>query len=135
MEKSSTEKKGQAEKGATNAQFKLIRELMAETNSAILPEKYEGKILNSDKASECIQYLKDLKSRQYQERKNHETGVVFDKIGFGMVFKIVSRRAYEEPRSLKPTLDEFSDELNANYKIFKHCQEACRQFVADGGLK
>ncbi len=135
MEKSSTEKKGQAEKSATNAQFKLIRELMAETNSAILPEKYEGKILNSDKASECIQYLKDLKSRQYQERKNHETGVVFDKIGFGMVFKLLWRACCEMPTASKPSKTTFEDMLCREYKVFKDAQEACRQFVADGGLE
>ena len=135
MEKSSTEKKGQANKPATDAQFKLIRELMAETNSAILPEKYEGKILNSDSASECIQYLKDLKSRQYQERKNHETGVVFDKIGFGMVYKLVWRAWNDGTMHDRMKKYNFEEVCDYEYFVFKQCQEHTRQAVKDGGLK
>ena len=135
MVKSESESKEVVEKEITQAQMTLIGELYEETNS---PRQYCPEALaqiSRNKANKHIQFLKDLKSRQYQERKNHETGVQFDKIGFGMVYKIVWRAASETPLAVKMSQHEFEDRLCAEYKVFKDAQEACRQFVKDGGLK
>ena len=135
MVKSETEKKEVPEKVVTQAQINLIVELYDETNYSRRYCIEEMQDISREYANKHIQFLKDLKSRQYQERKNHETGDVFDKIGFGMVFKLVWKACEELSTPYKPDLDAFSDRLNAEYAVFKRCQEKCRQFVKDGGLK
>ena len=135
MEKSSTEKKEVPEKEITPAQMKLIGELYEETSYT---RQYcaEGLAqISRDVANKHIQMLKDLKSRQYQERKHHETGVQFDKIGFGMVYKLVWRVSSEDKLATKPCKSVFFDRVIGEYKLFKEAQEQCRQFVASGGLK
>ena len=135
MVNSRTETGEEPEKLITIAQIKLIAELYEETNYSRQYCAEELPQIDRCVANKHIQMLKDLKSREYQERKNHESGPVFDKIGFGMVYKLVHKAVQERKSTLRPTLDEFSDTLNEEYAIFKHCQENCRQFVKDGGLK
>ena len=135
MVKSETEKKEEPVKGITQAQINLIKELYEETNYArsYCPENLAQ--ISREVANKHIQTLKDLKSRQYQERKNHETGVVFDKIGFGMVYKLVWRASSEDKLATKPSRAVFFDRVIGEYKLFKEAQDECRQFVKDGGLK
>ena len=128
-------KKEVPEKAVTQAQINLIKELYVETNYSRTCGIEELQDLSRSWANKHIQMLKDLKSRQYQERMNHEGGPVFDKIGFGMVFKLLWRACCEMPTASKPSKTTFEDMLCREYKVFKDAQEACRQFVADGGLK
>ncbi len=135
MVKSETEKKEVPEKTVTQAQINLIVELYEETNYSTRCCIEEMQDFNRDWANKHIQMLKDLKSRQYQERKNHESGPVFDKIGFGMVYKLVHRMCNEMPAAFKPDRNDFIDRMIGEYVLYKKAQEACRQFVKDGGLK
>jgi len=135
MVKSESSKVEETGQPATSSQINLILQLYQETNYT--RQYTEAELLNLDReeASRHIHVLKETKVQSQALRALNDRVPDFDKIGFGMVFKIVSKRAYEKPMALKPTLDEFSDQLNEEYKIFKYCQDACRQFVKDGGLK
>lgn len=135
MVNSRTETGLEPEKLITVAQIKLIAELYEETNYSrnYCPEELQT--ISRDVANKHIQMLKDLKSRQYQERKNHETGVVFDKIGFGMVYKLIWKAMSVSNGAVKPSKTDFIDSVCGEYKLFKDSQEACKQFVKDGGLK
>ena len=135
MVKSEKEKAEVSQSDITPAQMKLIAELYLETGYKRQYCQEELAQLDKETASAHIHLLKEYKIRDQALRALNDRVPDFDKIGFGMVFKIVSKRAYEKPMALKPTLDEFSDQLNEEYKIFKYCQDACRQFVKDGGLK
>ena len=135
MVNSETESKEVAEKGVTQAQINLIKELYEETNYSRTYCIEELQDISRAVANVHIQMLKDLKSRQYQERKNHETGVVFDKIGFGMVYKLVWRACSNETLATKPNKGVFIDKVIGEYKLFKDAQEEARQFVKDGGVK
>ena len=123
------------EKGITQAQINLISELYEETNYTRRYCIEELQDISRDVANKHIQMLKDLKSRQYQERKNHESGVVFDKIGFGMVYKLVWKACSNGTLATKPGKVEFCDRMCGEYKLFKDAQEMCREFVKDGGLQ
>lgn len=135
MEKSSTEKKEQEEKPATDAQMRLITELQMEVNMPVLPEEYQNRTLNRQEASACVHLLKEMKVRDQALRAANEPKPLFDKIGFGMVYKLVWKACEALPTAHKPDLGTFIDRTNAEYAVFKKCQEACRQFVQDGGLK
>jgi len=135
MVKSELDKKGFDKALATQAQIKLITELYEETNYSRRYCIEELQDISRELANKHIQMLKDLKSRQYQERKNHESGPVFDKIGFGMVYKLIWRASSEQSLATKPSKVEFIDAVIAEYVLFKDAQDGCRQFVKDGGLK
>ena len=135
MAESKTEKKVQEEKPATEAQFKLIRDLMSELGHAILPEKWEGKVLNRVQASEVVHYLKEQKVRDQALRAANAKASQFDKIGFGMVYKLVWRAALEAPHATKLGQHGFIEMVIGEYEVFKDAQKACRQHVEDGGLK
>ena len=135
MVKSDKEIESVPYKQLSQAQMKLIGELYEETNYSKQYCVEELGRLDRDVANKHIQFLKDLKSREYQDRKNHESGPVFDKIGFGMCFKIACKNSLNKRAVIKPSMDQFADECIDLYKIFKHAQERCREFVKDGGLK
>jgi len=119
----------------TPAQIKLINELYSETDCKQQYGQEELARLDKDTASLHIQYLKDLKSRQYQERKNHDHVADFDKIGFGMVYKLVWKYFVDVKKTPAMDMRTFHDTVISEYKVFKQAQEACRQFVKDGGLQ
>ncbi len=135
MVKSESESKEVTEKTVTQAQINLIKELYEETNYSRPYCIEEMQDISRVQANKHIQFLKDLKSRQYQERKNHETGVQFDKIGFGMVYKLVWRACSETKLATKPSQAEFNDRVLGEYKLFKEIQTACRDWVKEGGLR
>lgn len=135
MGKTEKPQAGAVEKPATDAQLGLIRELMNELNHAILPDKWEGKALNRIQASEVVHYLKEVKVRDQALRAQNVEEPRFDKIGFGLVYKLVWRACEKMPTAAKPEQSNFEDIVNAEYKSFKKCQAACRQFVQDGGLQ
>ena len=123
------------EKAATDAQLKLIRDLMAELSYAILPEKWEGKALNRTQASEVVHYLKESKVRDQALRSQNAAVPQFDKIGFGMVYKLVWRACSETPLATKPSKQQFTDMVIGEYEVFKDAQAACKEYVKDGGLE
>ena len=135
MIKSDSEKKEVPEKELSQAQMTLIGELYEETNYTRRYCVEELASISRSAANKHIQMLKDLKSRQYQERKNHESGPVFDKIGFGMVYKLCWKACAEQGLATKPSKCDFIDHVIGEYKLFKETQEQARQFVADGGLE
>ena len=123
------------EKGITQAQINLISELYEETNYTRRYCIEELQDISRDVANKHIQMLKDLKSRQYQERKNHESGVVFDKIGFGMNYKLFAPSVRMDIFKRNVVEFGFNTAIAIEYDCYKKAQEACRQSVKDSGLK
>ena len=135
MVKSDSEKEEVPEKLATERQRALILELYEEIDYKRQFDAITLSVLNRDEASKHIHLLKEVKSRDYQLRKHNEKGVDFDKIGFGMVYKLIWRAMSVSNVAVKPSKIDFIDSVCGEYKLFKDAQEACRQFVQDGGLK
>ncbi len=135
MAESKTEKKVQEEKPATEAQFKLIRDLMSELGHAILPEKWEGKVLDRIQASAVVHYLKEQKVRDQALRAANAKATSFDKIGFGMVYKLVWRACSDTPHAMKPGKYSFIEMVIGEYEVFKAAQKACREHIEEGGQK
>ena len=135
MVKDESKESKQEEKPATESQIKLIKELYDETNYSrqYPPEALE--LLGRDEASKHIHLLKETKVRDQALRSVNEPVPQFDKIGFGMVYKLVWRQYAEKGSPLPGRHETFEEMVCGEYKLFKHAQEACRQFVADGGLK
>jgi len=135
MEKENVPQAAVEEKAATDAQLKLIRDLMAELSYAILPDKWEGKILNRTQASEVVHYLKESKVRDQALRSQNAPVPQFDKIGFGMQYKLCWNATLAEVFKAAVIRDGFQAAMTEEYKFFKECQEACKRFVQDGGLE
>ena len=135
MVKSDSESKEVPEKGITQAQMSLIGELYEETGFKQQYCAEELAQISRDTANKHIQLLLETKSRDYQLRKHNETGVVFDKIGFGMVYKLCWRTVHDEKAQVPLQHYNFERWVIDEYKMFKEVQEDCRQFVKDGGLK
>ena len=135
MAESKTEKKEQAERLATEAQWKLCQQLYDETNYFRQYDYASFMELAREDASKHIAKVKEEKVCDSALRAANQQVPQFDKIGFGMVYKLVWKACSETPMAMKPGQEGFTDMVIGEYKVFKAAQAQCSEFVKDGGLK
>jgi len=135
MVNSESKSKEVPDKWITQAQINLIVELYEETNYSRRYCIEELQDISRELANKHIQMLKDLKSRQYQDRKNHESGVVFDKIGYGMNYKLFAPSVRMDIFKRNVVEFGFNAAIDMEYACYKKAQEHSRQAVKDSGLK
>lgn len=124
---------GNTEKPASKAQYRLIGQLIEETEFKEIPLTYTNETMLLGDACDVIDFLKDLKSQQYQDRMNHRGKSSFDKIGFGMCFKLLYNNWNEVSSSAMVNNKSFEDMVIALYHQFKENQQACRKSVEESG--
>ena len=135
MVKSESSKVEETGQPATSSQINLILQLYQETNYT--RQYTEAELLNLDReqASRHIHVLKETKVQSQALRSLNDRVPDFDKIGFGMVYKIVWRACSEMNLAVKPSQADFIDRVCGEYKLFKQAQNECRKFVQEGGLQ
>lgn len=120
---------------ATEAQIKLANQLEEETQ---YPESVPNDVLRAQSrivVSNYIHKLKEYKIRNNAIRSAGKLSKDFDKIGFGMVYKLVWRAMSETTLATKPGKQQFEDSVIAEYVVFKAAQQACREHVEGGGFR
>jgi len=120
---------------ATAAQWKLCEQLYEETHWTRTYDKDKFMALPREDASRHIAAVKERKVSEQGMAAANETRQQFDKIGFGMIYKLFWNAASEQNMATKFSEEQFIDAVIGEYKLFKGCQKACRQYVEDGGLK
>ena len=135
MVKDESKESKQEEKPATESQIKLIKELYDETNYSrqYPPEALE--LLGRDEASKHIHLLKETKVRDQALRSANEPVPQFDKIGFGMNYKLFAPSVRMDIFKRNVVEFGFNSAMAIEYDCYKKAQEACRQSVKDSGLK
>lgn len=121
------------EKLATEAQIKLIKELYEETH---YKHQYTSDMLaylTREEANKHINFLKETKVRDAQLRSQFPQNKGFDKIAFGLVYKLCRRSVKSNTEGLPPEYLNFKAWVNAEYKLFKECQKYSRKQVEEGG--
>jgi len=120
---------------ATEAQMKLISELLEETQCKEIPPEYtNGKMVRTS-ANAYINYLMEYKTRDKALRSANKQPASFDKIGFGMVYKLVWRYYVDVKKTPAMDMRTFQDTVIAEYTVFKQAQKACREHVEEGGFR
>ncbi len=120
---------------ATEAQLKLIGELLEETQCKEIPPEYtNGKMVRTS-ANAYINYLMEYKTRDKAIRSANKRPDSFDKIGFGMVYKLIWRAMSETKLATKPDKQQFIDTVIGEYVVFKNAQKACREHIEGGGYR
>jgi len=114
----------------TKAQEKLIDSLIEETNKEMVFDTFIEHRMSKKEAMSYIDLLKDLKNRQYQERRGGQTSPKFDKICYAMIYKLVWNSVQGKPIERPWKYDSFADWVFAEYSKFKECQQCAEKQVA-----
>ena len=120
---------------ATAAQWKLCEQLYEETRWTRQYGKDAFMALPREDASRHIATVKERKVADQGMAAANDTKPQFDKIGFGMVYKLIWKASSEANLATKLSKEQFEDAVIGEYALFKGCQKSCRQWVEDGGLK
>ena len=133
MEKETKKNTASQEKLATDAQIKLIKALYEETSCKRCYDDEDLAILSREGANKHINFLKETKVRDAQLRSHYPQNNGFDKIAFGLTYKLVWRASQEQKMAVQPTAQHFIDVVIEEYKLFKDAQKQCRAEVEEGG--
>lgn len=133
MAEKKKEETEQAVRLATEAQWKLCEQLYEETGYARKYTRDDFMQLEREQASQHIAYLKECKVRDQQLRSQNQRVPQFDKIAFGLCYKLVYNNWDAVGSYAAVNNKTFMDMVVEEYFKFKDTQQHCREQVAEGG--
>lgn len=135
MAESEKKENGNGERPATKSQCALIGKLLQETGSTEIPASYTNETMTVKEACDYIDYLKELKSRDYQDRMNGKRVDGFDRIAFGMIYKLCWRAISEDNPHCRPCDEDFIDKVYREYNLYLATRDYVKSKVAEGGQR
>lgn len=133
MENAIEEKSSSGEAQATERQWTLCQQLYAETGYERQYTEAAFMQLTREEASKHIAFLKEYKLRAQQEALNNHKVNGFDKISFGMVYKMVWKDAIEKASKGLVFREDFLHRCYEEYILFKDAAEYTKRKVAGSG--
>jgi hypothetical protein len=122
-------------KPATEAQVALALQLYKECDYARKYSEAELRKLSCEDLSLHIAKVKDFKNAQSQNALEQARVNGFDKIGFGMVYKLFVSEADRQYFVHRCVLVGINEALYEQYLAYKEAADYCKTKVAEGGHK